>query len=617
MNSLNEVTPMSTSRSISASVERFTSTLALFFYVVSTIVATSVALSLSRHLTVGLRELKKGASLFGSMQLDHRIGLSIEDEFGELATSFNDMAANLRAAGSQLEQSNFELRRSEEQYRSLFENAVYGIFRSDGEGRFRDVNPALVAMLGYREAAEVIRLDLAGDVFDEPESYHGIFHGLPVDGRVESAEAKWNRKDGSSIMVRLSGRVIQQTGSGSPEFEIIAEDITEKRTLEDQLRQSQKMEAVGQLAGGVAHDFNNLLTIIHGHSELLLKSLDQDAAARKNVGEIVEAADRATSLTRQLLAFGRRQMLRTQVLDLNTLVIDMGKMLRRLIGEHIEFTIRTGAARAHVRADQSQIEQVILNLVVNARDAMPKGGQLRIETANAELDESYVRRHGGDLPAGRYAVLAVSDTGMGMDPKTQARIFEPFFTTKELGKGTGLGLATVYGIVKQSDGRILVYSGPAKGSTFIVYLPLVAEIVEAEEPSKELGAPARGSETVLVVEDQELIRELARESLQRAGYKVLEAGAGNAALQVVKNHRGPIHLLLTDVVMPKMGGHDLAQQVSMLHPEISVLYISGYAESVAVHKVFQEQSAGFLQKPFSMDSLVRNVREILDKAQTT
>lgn len=343
----------------------------------------------------------------------------------------------------------------------------------------------------------------------------------------------------------------------------------------------------------------------------MLARLDPADPLRKNAEEIHKAAERAASLTSQLLAFSRMQVLRPKILDLNAVLAEMGKMLPRLIREDIELRIVPGASLGRVKADQSQIEQVILNLAVNARDAMPRGGRLTIETTSAELNDEYVRGHTGVRP-GKYAMLAVSDTGVGMDSETQAHIFEPFFTTKELGKGTGLGLATVYGIVKQSGGNIWVYSEPGRGTTFKIYLPRVSEAVEPVEADAGLAEPARGHETILVVEDEEAVRELARDILQASGHTVLEARDGREAIRISEQHPGPIHVMLTDVVMPEMSGRELAERLAPLRPTMAVIYMSGYTDNAVVHHGVLDAGTIFLQKPFTPDALARKVREVLD-----
>ena len=412
------------------------------------------------------------------------------------------------------------MRRSEINYRSMVQGAPYGICRVSAQGRLFNANPALVDMLGYASQAELLETNLDRDVFREPgarlkiEAERGeIYEGVDVT---------WNRKDSVSLRVRLSGRPVRDPEWPSTCYEIVAENITEQRELEKQLRQAQKMEAVGRLAGGVAHDFNNLLMVIQGHTELMLERARDDAWWHSKVEQVRKAAERATSLTRQLLSFSRMQVLQPKVIDLNEIVAEMGKMLPRLIGEDVELRILEGTPPCRVKADPGQLEQVILNLAVNARDAMPKGGILLIETRSVEVDEVLARRHPPLVP-GPYVLLTVLDTGVGMDAETQAHIFEPFFTTKEVGKGTGLGLATVYGVVKQSGGYIWVSSEVGKGTTFQVYLPQAEEPVEGPiVPAVEEERPG-GAETILLAEDEKAVREIAREFLSLSGYTVLEA----------------------------------------------------------------------------------------------
>jgi CheY-like chemotaxis protein/two-component sensor histidine kinase len=371
------------------------------------------------------------------------------------------------------------------------------------------------------------------------------------------------------------------------------------------------MEAVGQLAGGVAHDFNNLLTVITGYSDLMLRRLDNESPFRSSLEEIKKAGERAASLTRQLLAFSRKQVLQPKVLQLNAIVADVDKMLRRLIGEDIDSLTLLEPSLGRIMADPGQIEQVILNLAVNARDAMPTGGKITIETANIFLNEEYARKHVA-VQSGWYVMLAVSDTGCGIDAETQVRMFEPFFTTKEQGKGTGLGLSTVYGIVKQSGGNIRVYSELGKGTTIKIYLPRIDEVIESNEAH---GAPAelpQGRETVLVTEDEEQVRQMIRMILEMNGYHVLETGGGEEALAIYKEHEGQIDLVMTDVVMPQMSGRELAQSLEVLHPGIKVLYMSGYTDDAIVRHGLLDHEIAFLQKPFTPDALMRKVREVLD-----
>ena len=383
------------------------------------------------------------------------------------------------------------------------------------------------------------------------------------------------------------------------------------RRSEEQLRQSQKVEAIGRLAGGIAHDFNNLLTIINGYTELLLARLPGNDKMSRDVNEIRKAGQRAASLTRQLLAFSRKQILEPKVLDLNAIVVELEKMLRRLIGEDIRLTIAPAADLRRIKTDPGQIEQVIMNLVVNARDAMPQGGNLTLETSNVVLDQAYAARHVGVRP-GAYVMLAVSDTGCGMDKEAMAHIFEPFFTTKAPGKGTGLGLSTVYGIIKQSGGNVWAYSEPGRGTTFKIYLPQVEGVVDRPPRDGPRTGIPRGSETILLAEDQKELRELIRQMLEMNGYTVIAASDGLEAIEICKRHEAPIHLMLSDVVMPQMGGRELAQRLATVRPDMKVLYMSGYTSNAIVHHGILDPGTLFIQKPFTPDSLARKVREVLD-----
>jgi len=391
----------------------------------------------------------------------------------------------------------------------------------------------------------------------------------------------------------------------------VKERTAESKNLEAQLLQSQKLEAVGQLAGGIAHDFNNLLTAIIGYSQLSLYRLSPDDSLRSNLEEIKKAGDRAASLTRQLLAFSRKQVMQPKVFDLNLVIADLERMLRRMIAEDIEIRTMLQEELGNVRADPGQIEQVILNLAVNGRDAMPFGGKLTIETTNVYLDEAFAQQHLAVVP-GAYVMLAVSDTGMGMDAETQQHIFEPFFTTKEVSKGTGLGLSTVYGIVKQSGGNIWVYSEAGKGTTVKIYLPRVDEGAEEYKRPVTLTVLPEGNETILLVEDDEMVRRLARDVLKTSGYQVLEAASGSVARQICEQNKEVIHLLLTDVVMPEMSGREVVNRLLPLHPEMRVLYMSGYAENSIVHHGVLDEGISFIAKPFSPQALTLKVREILD-----
>jgi two-component system, cell cycle sensor histidine kinase and response regulator CckA len=371
------------------------------------------------------------------------------------------------------------------------------------------------------------------------------------------------------------------------------------------------MEAVGKLAGGVAHDFNNLLTVINGQTDLSMRRLDQDDPIHRRLEAIKGAGEQAASLTRQLLAFSRKQVLQPKVLDLNKVIFETNKILQRLIGEDIDLLVGLGPELGKVKADPSQIEQVLMNLSVNARDAMPQGGKLTIETNNVFIDEEYASHHFSVRP-GRYVVLAVSDTGCGMDEATQSHIFDPFFTTKEVGKGTGLGLSTVYGIIKQSGGNIWVYSEVGRGTTFKIYLPCVDSLIAEPKISAEVTNLQKGTETVLLVEDEERVRDMTKEILQESGYQVLEAKHGQDALLVADRHSGTIHLMLSDVVMPQMSGRELAERLAPLHKDMKVLYMSGYTDDAIVHHGVLDEGMSFIEKPFTPNALARKVRELLN-----
>jgi two-component system, cell cycle sensor histidine kinase and response regulator CckA len=501
------------------------------------------------------------------------------------------------------------LRRSEARYRSLVQSAVYGIYRASIDGNFLDVNPALIHMLGYESADELVKLDPQRDVFLEPTAHCHLMQEFQRTGKLDSAEVRWKRKDGSAITVRLSGRSAAAIDECDAALEVIAEDVTERRALEDQFRQAQKMEAVGRLAGGVAHDFNNLLMVVSGYTEVVLEQLDETDPLLPKLQAIQQAADRATTLTRQLLAFSRKQLLELKVVDVNAIVADMERLLRPLIGENIDLTTRLAPNVGHTRADAGQLEQVIMNLVVNAKDAMPGGGRIVIETTQEELDA--VRREHSLIQPGSYILLSVSDTGAGMDKETQSRIFEPFFTTKEKSKGTGLGLSTVYGIVKQSGGYIFAHSELGSGTTFRIYLPKVADPTGQPGLAKHPQVPSGGSETVLLVEDEDSVRELVRETLHSKGYTVMEAPDGISGMKVAETHDGKIDILITDVVMPGMSGRELAQRVSAARADIKVLYLSGYTEDAIIHEGVLDPGTAFLQKPFTLQALARKVRDVL------
>jgi PAS domain S-box-containing protein len=522
-------------------------------------------------------------------------------------------------------------RRSEERYRSFIAQSSEGVSRLEIDppvptnlpedeqidrlyrgGRIAECNDAMARMYGYKDAHELVGTALADlhDVRDQANREQ-IRSFIRAGYRLSDSETREHAKDGKPRVFLNNvvgfiedGHIVRVWGT--------QRDVTDQRHLEEQFRQAQKMEAVGQLAGGIAHDFNNLLTAILGNTQLLLRDLPPGDSKRGDVEEIRKASERAASLTRQLLAYSRRQMLQPEVLDLNVVVAEMDKMLRRLIGENIALETLLAPDLGRVRADPNQIEQVLVNLAVNARDAMADGGggTLTIETANIDLDEAFTQAHLGSKP-GPHAMLAVTDTGTGMDATVRAHLFEPFFTTKEVGKGTGLGLATVYGIVKQSDGYISVYSEPGRGASFKVYLPRLSARPRTSSPGLKAGV-SRGTETILVVEDEPAVLALSQRALEAQGYVVLAASDATTALRLVERHGGTIHLLLTDVVMPGMSGRDLADQLAARRPGTRVLYMSGYPGDAVVQHGELQPGAAFLQKPFSPDSLARKVRDVLD-----
>src|SRR5229473_4232110 len=503
------------------------------------------------------------------------------------------------------------LQLSEQSYRSLIEGAPYGICRSTVDGQLLQVNRAMAEMLSYESETELLLQSLRTEIFNQPINYDEFLAQLRGRGSCQGFECTWRCFGGKSILVCLGGWSVLDGAGEISYLEILAENVTDRKQLENQLRQAQKMQAIGQLAGGVAHDFNNLLTVVEGQVEMMLSEVPPSGPLRHRLEEIEKAADLASTLTRRLLAFSRMQVLQSKVLDLNVVIAGMSQMLGRLIGENIEMTFLPGADLGRVKADPSQIEQVLMNLVVNARDAMPGGGRLTIETHNAQFDATYSRQQ-AIVERGDYVLLVVSDTGRGMDGETQARVFEPFFTTKQPGQGTGLGLSMVYGVVKQSGGYIWVYSEPTRGATFKIYLPRVTDLADETAAVVSVSSP-RGKETILLAEDEESVREIVSGFLESKGYQVLAADNGVSAELIAKSHKGEIDLLLTDVVMPRKGGRELAEDLRTILPRLKVLFISGYTGDFVVRNSILESGRAFVQKPFSMQSLAKKIREILDR----
>ncbi len=500
------------------------------------------------------------------------------------------------------------VRQSEAIYRSLVMDAPVGIGSSRRDGRVRTVNPALVAMLGYANAAELLTKD-AVDVYEAPEERVALLARL-ASGEPVTTETRWRRKDGGVITVRLSGHEVRDAGAADEHISFIVEDVTQTRLLQEQVRQAQKMDAVGLLAGGVAHDFNNMLTVILGAASLLLDELPDGNPAREEAEMIRDVGLRASELTGQLLAFGRKQALAPRVLDLNAVVRETGKLVRPMLGEGVSLELELAPDLPAIHADRGQLEQVVVNLAVNARDAMADGGTLRIETSTVSRRDV---PEDAALPAAAvdHARLRMSDTGAGMDAATLGRVFEPFFTTKPRGKGTGLGLATVHGIVHQSGGRICVRSEPGRGATFDVYLPSTTGVAVPRSPQAAPAAASTGDETVLVVDDQDEVMRLTSRILRTQGYSVLEARSGADALRVAAAHAGAVHLLVTDVMMPGLNGRELAAELLRERPGLRVLYLSGYSGGALVNQGVIEPGIAVLSKPFTTEGLARRVRDVL------
>ena len=503
------------------------------------------------------------------------------------------------------------VRQWEKRFEDLFENTKDILFTMDLDGNVTSVNKAAEEVMGWPRN-EALGKNVKGLVAPEHAvACNEVMHRILNEEFLQHFEFAMLRKDGRKVLLEASARLIRSKGNKDC-VQGIARDVTERRQLENIVRQSQKLEAIGRLSGGLAHDFNNLLCVINGHTELLTEALQPGDPAIRSVTQIRKAADSAAALTRQLLAFSRRQVFHPQVVDLNTIVTETERFLARLIDEHIEFCTALAPALGRVAVDPIQVEQVIINLVLNARDAMPEGGKLTIETANVDIEED--EQSGlSQIPAGKYVLLALTDTGCGMNEETQSRIFEPFYTTKEMGKGTGLGLATVYGIVKQSGGFIWVYSEEGQGTTFKVYFPRVASPLTEARPNRQIEIN-KGTETILVVEDAEPLRVLTKEFLTASGYTVLEAANGDEAIRIAQSHAGPIDLLLTDVIMPRMGGKPLVEQMAQIRPHTRVLYMSGYPNDGIVQAGILANGVALLEKPFTREILSKRVRQVLDEA---
>ena len=552
-----------------------------------------------------LQQLDAAVRALGRGEFHQRVNVGGQDEIGRLARVFNDMSARL----SDLYET---LQRSEAQFRSLIENVSDFIVVVQSDGSISYASPSFDREVGAGSSV------VGQNIFDltVPEDRSAVENLLATvrargkpGQETPPAETEFRMRAGGTRTLEVSATNLLHH-SAVRGIVVNARDVTERRRLEEQLMRAQRMEAIGTLSGGVAHDFNNILTVILGHTEVLLNAPEASGKISDHLKSIDEASRRASALTRQLLAFSRRQVLQPRVFSLNALILDLDKMLRRMISEDIELRTVTDPHLGATKADPSQIEQVVMNLVVNARDAIRHGGRITIETTNVTLDEDYVRTH-PDARTGPHVVLAVSDTGEGISPEILPHIFEPFFTTKEVGKGTGLGLSTVYGIVKQSGGTVWVYSQLGRGTTFKVYLPRVDEPLVVDPEPLPRATPS-GAETVLLVEDEPALRDLIRMTLSENGFTVLEVASPADAIALSRKYTAPLHLLLTDIIMPGMDGHALAKQVQKERPDIRVLYMSGYATNFIMHDGVVDPGTNFLEKPFPPRTLLTKVREVLD-----
>ncbi len=561
-----------------------------------------------------------GIAVFASCKLrrsklDRRELLHDNADLLAKATTARESAEHLRrqlelaSDVTQNAEAEAALRESRARLRSLVDQAPFGICRSGFlSERFEAVNPAFCEMLGYLEE-EVLNLSLATQVYADPGERTHFMELLRRTGRLQGHELTFLKKDGSPIRLPVSAVVTSYGDKEKDRVEAYVEDMTSQSALEQQVRAVQKLEAVGRLAGGVAHDFNNILVVIKLSTEMMLNQITPDSPLSKPLLQVSNAADRAAALTKQMLAFSRRQIMQVRVVNINTIVNDISHLLRRIIGEDIRLVTRTDESLANTRLDPDQLGQVVMNLAVNARDAMPGGGMLHLETANVQLDETYARSHPPVQP-GSYVMLAVSDTGSGIAKSDLPRIFDPFFTTKPMGQGTGLGLSIVYGIVKQSGGFIWVYSEPGQGTTFKLYFPTTDAALEMLPWRTDVAGRATG-QTVLVVEDESAIRGNVRDCLQQLGYNVLEAQNGEAALEICQQKQGKIDLVITDLIMPGIGGQEMARQLSEQYPNVRVLFTSGYTEGTVAQLEMLQEGSSFLPKPYSVADLSSAIHRIL------
>jgi PAS domain S-box-containing protein len=531
----------------------------------------------------------------------------------QLVRSTLDIFAPRVAAELERARAEEALRRSEGSYRALVEHAMYGIYRSTPEGRFESVNPALVKMLRCGSEEEVLALDIARDVYADCDTREQLIEQHQDAEQIVGSEVEWKRKDGEPFTVRLSGRPVREAERGIVAFEMIAEDVTERRVLEDQLRHAQKMEAIGQLTGGIAHDFNNLLTVILANAEMLERGLpDGDGELIEDLTDLRRAAQRGSDMVKKLLGYSRRGMIALRPLNIATVIADMLPTMRRILPEHIEVRFLPRGAKAVVQADEGALEQILFNLATNARDAMPEGGVLRIEVSHVLLDDEHHAVRGWGGASGEYVYVAVTDTGHGMDEETKERIFDPFFTTKPTGLGTGLGMAMIYGLVKQQDGYIDIQSDVGKGTTVGLYFPLAADEAAGADEEEVDGKAPRGTETILLVEDEDAIRRAAKRLLEKVGYTVLLAADGEEALDVFGRYETDIDLVITDLVMPHIGGLELHDTLRDQGKSVRFLFTSGYAGDAEGNGSL-DPSLPFVHKPWDVDELLHRVRGLLDR----
>jgi len=570
-------------------------------------------------------DYKKGFSKFKKTGQGPAVGVTSEFfalrkdgiEFPmEVSTSAIQIAGKWHAVGivrdiTERKLAERALRESEQNYSSLFKESKDVVYISTPEGKFLDINPAGVELFGYTSKEELLQINIPRDLYVHPVDREKFQNILAKQGYVKDFEVTFKKKDGEKVTVLLTSNLVRDEKDNIMAYRGIMKDITERKHLEEQLLQAQKMEAIGQLAGGIAHDFNNILTAIIGFGTLLKIETSKDDLLRGYVTQILNSAERAANLTQALLAFGRKQIINLKPVNLNEIINVLEKLLVRLIGEDIELSIFLTDKDLIVMADSTQIEQVLMNLATNARDAMPDGGSLIIRTGLMEVDYEFIKTHGFGRP-GSYAFILFEDTGQGMDERTKERIFEPFFTTKEVGKGTGLGLSMVYGIIKQHEGYITVYSEHGKGTTFRIYLPLIKSKIEETEPA-DLSILKGGLETVLIAEDDAHVRELTKNLLERFGYKVIDAVDGEDALIVFNENKDNVHLLILDVIMPKKNGKEVYDEIKKVRPDIKAIFISGYASDIIYKKGILEEGTDVILKPLSPQELLKKAREMLDK----